>query len=1619
MRRTTGPKRALVDAFSQQVADLTASFGDDETQRLRSAMASAMRSQLRPNAAIQPDLPVGARLRPVVDDEFRAALTADLDTVDRSEGEAFAALSGEPLLITRRDIRETLLSGSLLDSLTALRSGERLGPFGTQGGIGVWFDIYFAARRMQVRETGSPAPAIVFTQARLPVLRRATTIIDIEPGTVWVRGDLLPVALPANAYVGFKVRGGSLKLRTAATITDDLVEIAAPLQGDMTVELAADVVVPAAGACTSAAADVSLPGTLKLSFDGGTTITTGASGRAEAWGQTFDFGECTGSWSFIERLWTAVLSYDVEPGSFDAANIGDDLAHFEGVGAIGAAGLGLPVAVAPNFAILGETALAAAWFMEVTGLTARWYDRDPRPHPLGTVWVGISDFGGMISAGAVAPLVPSVAHDYALWNIREGGENRLPWRQRYAAAFPLFYRCHAVEGETLLVLGRADFALDRPVTTDGVPVLTKTTTGAVLLSRFAGVTTASLGAIVEDPKGRNQFALRNALVWTGAPLFLFAQGTLTAAREIDAGGLQFLFGVFAWAPTLPDPYVANASVTRPRLERAEPKGVLLCRVTWDAPDRVSVSFEGQLGAQLALGGRPASTGPPRPARGKGSSPDVGLTLVEQDHRAFHPKAAHDWAADQSREMGERDQRAADAMRRNRSSLAAVDNFMTEAAGPAANVLLLDVSTNQDLLGVAVGGPGRRDLVRGSGGIAGPFQVEGLAVHSPMTALRVVALPQVQWEPVRTLDADQDILTMGWFPTPLASANDGGATQIGVRSQKLKAVIPNEALAGTVEAFREGIPVGVRTTFPFGLISAVRLQPLDEPDRKADRYGLTRPRFPEAQSRGGIQITAHAEGGRPADGGVSPAFQGQMRQLLNGVELATGSPLGLSVLGETLQPAGSVERVFNNNMAANPRVPVTRIDLSGYGGSNFSDWQNPFAAFADTAKVQFQVMVGRTALEVIKVNSVLHPWGIRVTRSVTIERRPGGGVIRRDSGWQAFTPGIFDYRYADEATKLIVVADYAFDAGVFRGLFEVRDIRPAPGTVFSHGTAELVPYYFDAELELEGVPGRTAANGVLGWLQIEPSGEPAPADALKALIEAQGPIGGPVEAWMDFGESGLPFRVQRIEVGLAMDGPTPVFVATARGVPSLPDTGAWSVVTRPAKNIPANGGEAVPVAEKRGVPVIRRNPVEYFAGDDAAYPEIQLSGTPGDYRLADAADLLTPAAPANDYALLQSTPTHAFLFPRPFVAAAGGPRLQSGHKVALADVFARSTSKGAFPPSANVIELPAGLHHLDVNAAGKLALSAEVKIVNYPTPLRVGGSPGHGTSLFYDDATLRFELDFDRWESEFSGLRFWSDIAGMDKATGTEMRMVGATDQRPEVADVRSLLQEDIEKILQYIAIFGERGSEGPVDLGATNSKRETKVEIALNYQVPPASVVAAYPAGTGIVLKLALKASTGLDLTTGGMKASAGFGADLEGKIPLLSGGVAAVFVVLSGQITFSLASLNGQLTSEKLDLMAFVGLGVEAKFAVVKATAFIGVGFILSYDFVAGLAKYGGIVKLEATLDFVIVKASVRAELKGLVYDAGTETKCDYSGSVKVHVDIFLVFSINVSYAISDTTTL
>jgi hypothetical protein len=56
----------------------------------------------------------------------------------------------------------------------------------------------------------------------------------------------------------------------------------------------------------------------------------------------------------------------------------------------------------------------------------------------------------------------------------------------------------------------------------------------------------------------------------------------------------------------------------------------------------------------------------------------------------------------------------------------------------------------------------------------------------------------------------------------------------------------------------------------------------------------------------------------------------------------------------------------------------------------------------------------------------------------------------------------------------------------------------------------------------------------------------------------------------------------------------------------------------------------------------------------------------------------------------------------------------------------------------------GAMHFDVSPDGRLSLSAPEVVVGHPVPLRLSGTPGHGASLVYDTATLRLELDAQRW-----------------------------------------------------------------------------------------------------------------------------------------------------------------------------------------------------------------------------------------------------------------------------------
>ena len=148
-------------------------------------------------------------------------------------------------------------------------------------------------------------------------------------------------------------------------------------------------------------------------------------------------------------------------------------------------------------------------------------------------------------------------------------------------------------------------------------------------------------------------------------------------------------------------------------------------------------------------------------------------------------------------------------------------------GRGRGLRLLDVSTNKDLLGVELGAAASAGLPTADSS----FQLFALDVCTPAANLAVFTLPQVQWEPVRTLDRDQDLAHLGSFPTPLASVTDGGATQLAVRSVRLVPAIPDLVVDVLIEEFGAGMPTGMVTTLPFGLRAALALRSAERRPRR--------------------------------------------------------------------------------------------------------------------------------------------------------------------------------------------------------------------------------------------------------------------------------------------------------------------------------------------------------------------------------------------------------------------------------------------------------------------------------------------------------------------------------------------------------------------------------------------------------------------------------------------------------------------------------------------------------------------------------------------------------------------------------------------------------------------
>jgi pimeloyl-ACP methyl ester carboxylesterase len=553
--------------------------------------------------------------------------------------------------------------------------------------------------------------------------------------------------------------------------------------------------------------------------------------------------------------------------------------------------------------------------------------------------------------------------------------------------------------------------------------------------------------------------------------------------------------------------------------------------------------------------------------------------------------------------------------------------------------LMDMSSREHLFGVAIESPSDRF----------PQLVDNRLAFEARR-LRLLMQPQVQWEPVQA-EPSPGVPTL--VREILHSTMNGGPTLVGASNVTLVPALPEPVTEAILGAIKLDERAAALFSLPFGLRAMARLSPSERVFAGMTPPGaiteLHEPGFGDLSSARQIRITARNTFPPPA---VDPSryIPGMLRQLKN--LRANASKLS-SVTPDDLLPG--IQTQFGR------QIPLQHADLSGYGLSSFSQWimssDNP-----GFSKVEFQVLNGRTAYEVLQYRSALYECGARVVRTVILERHNSGRVYRSDSGWVAVEPGLF-------------TRPKQFEKGACLSFQNIRRIRIVGDVITVDGASAVEPVIFDADAEIEGHPGLVPIDDRPGYVQVPP---PPPAVAanpmpyltepqVKALFDKVGPIGSPIDCATRIGGT-LDTQLSSIVSDAAPDDGGGVgFAIAVVGTPALPHAGQWNVM-----RIDASTREVSPVDSRRGVPIVR------------------VGGQP--FRFREPSD--ARRTPHIEHGLLMATESSRVLFPQPSIDPGAAGQMRFDIPPVMADPYSLVQSTAQFPrPAFGLVFKETALFHI--------------------------------------------------------------------------------------------------------------------------------------------------------------------------------------------------------------------------------------------------------------------------------------------------------------------------------------
>ena len=1190
----------------------------------------------------------------------RADLFSELPVTDGIEpGEK--ALEPEFRAFVREvPVRSTQVHASLPLWAGGAAIERTIGPLTAADGRQVWFDFFRIEKLVALYIQNRPNPSLLFNLRTgtqfispfLPLIARPSTTYRLSAGSIWINSQIFAADAPAGYYTGLTIRGGRITLSADPQTIDDKLTIAPNTV--VTVEL--DLQQPSVTNADPTSpygidardSSLQLPERLVFRFSGsGSTFQEISSARWKVFGHAASFeGDRAGVRTYDSLIHRVLVPFTCSERIFSVRSSKSPLNMLKGETRIDRSAWALPSA---PIDIVHPTPASGIGAMLVIGRKG-----------VSTVWQGLNDGElnltkpyvmaepGRVSVSDVTAENSFAHQQFQLWKDKQNTFGTTV-DLRFSKVTPFFYFTFADGNEAVMASSNADVKIDRPVTVSGQAPAIRSRNSLMILSanktaRYLSlfddnIVTDNIDLTAKPPLLPKPiaFALRNALFKVspvnGCVLFGSLNNDFT---DVTHGFLYLTFGMYAYIPTLPDPYAANLGVLQRQFRSHDTARMLsssgpaiwmwlVSQVTWqptppapeeDPKDTVTVSFHF---APLDTQFQPL----PEPA------------AIPEDPFVLKPGAGVDPAL--VRVPGEMDEHETrDDPQQPLPNYGSEWDRRTRFYSDDA-FALLDVSTKADLLGVSFGTFGDRRLLmirthKVAPAMTGfPLRAKGMDIVSQATNVRAFTVPQISWEPVFNLTEPRvkgdPAAGFNYYP------DDGGPTRILNTSNEQVALAPIPLTEFLVNSFanKKDFAAAAFFTLPFGLRALALLT------KEFTSEGITQKGTNLTAVRKKFDDKLEAARRLDLEAGESPVvgegnlFVGCTIQENNVLE-ADGSQLGNSTLGR------SVTKIFNGEFGPKggnifrPRgVPVTQIGLSGYGATMFSHWLNPKATIAATSQTKFDVLLGRCAHEIIQVRSIMYPWGIRVVRTITLLRTNTNYVYRYDTGWQPESDGKYDFSYyANEPVggKLVPAprpTPYEIHPGIVLGLFNVSGIKEtdaikpfagplsfAPGELYIDEELgrefsnpgphvptryDLQPVYFSADVEIENpitgyvtrkIDGKdrkfVPSKGILGFVQIAPRGMPLPIKTLQALVTSQmGSIGGPIDTIINIGSTGQEMRLNRFDFNnsFAKNGVDLIFAVAARGNVILPKDGSWSLVKHESSD-----GSVSPVPKDLSVPLIR-------------------------------------------------------------------------------------------------------------------------------------------------------------------------------------------------------------------------------------------------------------------------------------------------------------------------------------------------------------------------------------------------------------------------------------------------